>query len=90
MMSAAFYARQRHILLGPGELLRDELDAVDVRRLDRRARLGVLRYAVATAGALASAHVTLGICALIALNYSLPATVCERRAVRTPAPEGGA
>lgn len=74
VLTAAFYAMQRYILFGP-HLLGDEVDEAAARRLDRRARLGLLPYAVATAVAFVSPYLTVGICALIACYYALPNTV---------------
>jgi hypothetical protein len=53
-------------------------DAAARTRIDRRNRLGLLPYAVASAVGLYSAYLTLAICALIAVYYALPSTVYAR------------
>ena len=72
VMSLAFAALNRYILLRSAHLLGGELDE-DMRRtiLSRNLR-GLVPYAVATAVAPFSAPLTLAICAAIAFYYALP------------------
>jgi uncharacterized membrane protein len=78
LVTATFYLLQRHILFGRGELMGHRNDAAARTRIDRRNRLGLLPYAVASAVGLYSAYLTLAICALIAVYYALPSTVYAR------------
>lgn len=79
VLTAVFYAMQRHILLGPGGLTIDELEQDQKRYVDRRARVGLIPYAVAMLAGILSAYLTLAICALIAVYYALPTTIYEAR-----------
>ena len=76
-MSLAFYALQRHILYRRPGLLRAHIDAEAIRTIDRRNKLGLLPYALATALAAVSAYITLAICAAIAAYYALPGTTAD-------------
>lgn len=78
LVTAAFYALQRHILFHANRLTHEHVDDAAKRRIDRRGRVGLLPYLVATATGLISAYLTLGICALIAIYYALPTTIYER------------
>jgi uncharacterized membrane protein len=78
LLTIAFYAMQHHILFGRRQLLLDHIDDAARHIIDRRGRLGLLPYGVATAAGLISAHLTLAICALIAVYYALPTTMYER------------
>lgn len=78
VLTAVFYSMQRHILFGRRQLLHERVDDAAKRLIDRRGRLGLLPYLVATLAGLLSAYLTLGICALIAIYYALPTTMYER------------
>lgn len=80
LLTGVFYLLQRHILFCPNRLLRDHVDAAAKRRVDRRARVGLVPYAIATAAGALSAYLTLIVCGLIAVYYALPSTTYERPA----------
>ncbi|MHB1835797.1 MAG: TMEM175 family protein [Solirubrobacteraceae bacterium] len=71
-MSIAFAVLNRHILLARPHLLKAELPIESRRLILRRSVLGLLPYAIATALAVVSAYVTLGICAALAAYYAFP------------------
>ena len=72
LMSIAFAALNRRILLGRSDLLATEGELESRRLILRRSLLGLIPYAIATALAVVSAYVTLGICAALAVYYSFP------------------
>lgn len=77
LMSVAFIAIQRHVLLVKQHLL-DEHVTPEVRRsVLRRNVVGSLPYALATVGAILTPYFTLVICALVALFYALPSTTSD-------------
>jgi uncharacterized membrane protein len=80
LLTGCFYLLQRHILFGRGELSGHRLDSAARTRIDRRNRLGLLPYTLATVVGPYSAYLTLTICALIAIYYALPSTVYARSA----------
>ena len=84
LLTAAFYAMQRHLLFSPAKLIHNQVPEPERRRIDRRARMGIVPYAIATLSGLVSAYLTLGLCALIAVYYALPTTVYESRPAETP------
>jgi uncharacterized membrane protein len=86
LVTMLFYLLQRHILFGRNHLLHDHIDDTARRRIDRRNRLGLAPYVVATAAGAWSAYLTLALCALIAVYYALPSTAYEAPADDTPAP----
>jgi len=77
LVTVIFYLLQRHILFGRNRLLHDRIDDTARRRIDRRNRVGLAPYAVATAAGALSAYLTLALCALIAVYYALPSTAYE-------------
>ena len=97
VMTIVFYTMQHHILFGSHRLTREEIDEADARRVGRRARLGLLPYAVATAGALVSAyllpharHLRADRRLLRPARHGLRASGSPRVAARTPSPGRGA
>jgi uncharacterized membrane protein len=72
LMSIAFIATNRHILLAKPQLHRVELSAAERKRILRRGITGLLPYALATALAVVSAYASLAICGAVALFYALP------------------
>lgn len=84
-MSVSFYAMQRHSLFARAHLLHEAVRTGDRASIDRRNRAGLLPYAVATAAAVVSSYLTLGICAVVALFYALPSTTADP--LTTPPPE---
>jgi uncharacterized membrane protein len=86
LVTVIFYLLQRHILFGRNRLLHDRIDDTARRRIDRRNRLGLAPYAVATAAGAWSAYLTLALCALIAVYYALPSTAYEAPTNDAPAP----
>jgi len=78
LMSVAFFAMQRHLLITKGELL-DERLTPDLRRaVLRRNVSGLLPYAGATLGGILTPYLTLAICAALAGFYALPGTTSDR------------
>lgn len=78
VLTGSFYLLQRYVLFGRGRLIGGQVDTATRTRVERRNRLGLLPYALATAVGIYSAYVTLAICALIAVYYALPSTVYAR------------
>jgi uncharacterized membrane protein len=72
MMSLAFVATNRHILLAKPQLHRAPLSEAERRTILRRGFTGVVPYAIATGLAPVSAYATLAICAAVAVFYALP------------------
>jgi uncharacterized membrane protein len=72
LMSIAFVATNRHILLAKAHLHRVELSERERRNILRRNVTGLAPYAIATALAIVSPYVTLAICAAVAIFYALP------------------
>jgi TMEM175 potassium channel family protein len=79
MMSAAFGALNRHILLRKGHLLGTRMPLQERRQILRVSAAGMVPYVAAAGCAFLSAYVTLGICAAVALYYAMPAA--SRRAL---------
>ena len=77
VMSIAFFAMHRHLLLAKQELLQDYLTTAMRRRVLRRNATGLVPYAIATLGAILTPYLTLGICAAIAVFYALPAATAD-------------
>ena len=77
LMAASFMTLQRHLLLRKTHLLEERLTPPVRRAVLRRNTAGILPYVVATAGAIISPYVTLGICGAIAIFYALPATTSD-------------
>ncbi len=73
LMSIAFISLNGHILLGKPHLLGVELSAEQRRQILLRGATGLLPYLLATALAVVSPYVTLGICGAVAAYYALPA-----------------
>jgi TMEM175 potassium channel family protein len=72
LMAVFFAALNRHILLSRPHLLRRELPLEQRRQILFRSIAGVVPYAIATALAAVSSYLTLGMCAALAIFYSLP------------------
>jgi uncharacterized membrane protein len=72
VMSVIFYVLQRHTLLSTHLLREDVRRGADLDAIRRRARTGLLPYALATALAPLSAYVTIAICTVVVVFYALP------------------
>jgi uncharacterized membrane protein len=72
LMGSVFVLANRQILLNRPELQREKIEPAAARRLLGFAALGQVPYALAVILALVSPYVTLAICALTAIYYSLP------------------
>jgi uncharacterized membrane protein len=72
VMALFFATLNRHILLTKAHLLHLDLSIEQRRQILFRSIAGVVPYAIATALAVVSAYVTLGICAALAIFYALP------------------
>jgi uncharacterized membrane protein len=72
LMSIAFGALNRHILLDKAHLLKHEVDLETRRRIFRRAATGLLPYAAATAIAPFVPAAALVICGALAVFYATP------------------
>jgi uncharacterized membrane protein len=77
LMSLAFFAMQRHLLLAKQHLLQDHLTPEVRQAVLRRNAMGLLPYAVATVGGIVSPFLTLAICAGVAVFYALPRTTFD-------------
>ena len=77
LMSLAFFAMQRHLLLSKQHLLKYHLTPEVRQAVLRRNAIGLLPYAVATVGGIVSPFLTLAICAGVALFYALPRTTFD-------------
>ena len=80
VMSLAFLAMQRHLLLARPHLLHEHVTRELRRWVLRRNAIGLLPYALATAGAALTPYITLGMCALVAAFYALPASTSDVQA----------
>ena len=80
VMSLAFLAMQRHLLLARPHLLHEHVTPELRRWVLRRNAIGLLPYALATAGAALTPYITLGMCALVAAFYALPASTSDVQA----------
>ncbi len=74
LMSLAFIAVQRHVLVVRPDLLHEGIGEETRRRVLERNRFGVLPYVVATAGAALSGYITFAISLGIAVYYAAPST----------------
>jgi uncharacterized membrane protein len=72
LMGGVFVLTNRQILLKRAELLREPIPPETARRLLHFAALGQIPYLLAVLLAFVSPYVTLAICALTAVYYSLP------------------
>ncbi|HEV2980961.1 MAG TPA: TMEM175 family protein [Solirubrobacteraceae bacterium] len=72
LMSIAFIALNRHILLAKPQLHRVKLSEQECKQILRRNVTGLLPYALATALAVVSPYITLAICGAVAIFYALP------------------
>lgn len=77
LMSLAFFAMQRHVLLSKQHLRQDHLTPAVRQAVLRRNAIGLLPYAVATVGGIVSPFLTLAICAGVAVFYALPRTTSD-------------
>jgi len=80
LMSLAFFAMQRHLLLARSHLVHEHMTTELRRWVLRRNAIGLVPYAIATAGAALTPYITLGVCALVAAFYALPATTSDLQA----------
>jgi uncharacterized membrane protein len=71
-MGAVFGGTNRQILRGRPQLLKEPMDAAEVRRTLHFAALGVIPYLIAVALAFVTPYITLAICAACAVYYSFP------------------
>jgi uncharacterized membrane protein len=78
LMSLAFSAVNRHILLRKAELMVKTLPGAQRRRILQLATVGVVPYAIATGLAFLSSYAALAICAAMALLYATPLTTGVR------------
>jgi len=72
VMALFFTTLNRHLLLVEPQRLREEIPLERRRQIFFRSVTGVIPYAIATALALVSPYVTLGICAAVAVFYAFP------------------
>ncbi|HXF30606.1 MAG TPA: TMEM175 family protein [Solirubrobacterales bacterium] len=72
VMGGVFVLANRQILLKRPQLLKQRIEPAAARRLLSFAALGQIPYVLAVALAIVSPYVTLAICALTAIYYSLP------------------
>jgi uncharacterized membrane protein len=72
LMSVAFAALNRHILLDRPHMLSGELSLQERRKILARSVVGLVPYLLATILAVVSAYVTLAICGALAIFYALP------------------
>jgi TMEM175 potassium channel family protein len=72
LMAIAFSVLNREVLIVRGHLLAEAMPLEQRRQIYRRAAMGVLPYALATALAFVSTYLTLGICAALGLYYATP------------------
>jgi uncharacterized membrane protein len=72
VMSLAFSALNRHVLLRKSHMLRTDMSLERRRQILSRALTGLAPYAIATAIAFVSPYATLAICAAMGVFYSLP------------------
>ena len=77
VMSIAFFAMQRHLLIAKQHLLHDHLTPELRSWVLRRNAVGLLPYAIATLAATLSPYLTLAICAAVAVFYALPAATSD-------------
>ena len=78
VMSLAFFAMQRQMLVTRHHLLDERLTPDRRRAILRRNVAGLIPFAVATLAALLSPYVTLILCAVVAAFYALPQTTADR------------
>ena len=78
LMSIAFAALNRHILLSRADLLSAEIPLEERRRILARSVSGLVPYLIATILAVVSAYLTLAICGALALFYALPLASGDR------------
>jgi uncharacterized membrane protein len=72
VMASFFSVLNRHLLLVKPHRLRQEIPLQQRRQILARSVSGVIPYAIATALAIVSPYVTLGICAALAVFYAFP------------------
>jgi uncharacterized membrane protein len=72
VMGGAFVLTNRQILMRRPQLLKEPIPPERARRLFHYAALGQIPYVLAVALAIVSPYVTMAICALTAIYYSLP------------------
>ena len=76
-MSLAFFSLQWHVLTAKQHLLQDYITPEVRQAILRRNAAGLLPYAIATVGAIATPYLTLAICAVMAGFYALPGTTTD-------------
>jgi uncharacterized membrane protein len=72
VMALFFATLNRHLLLVKPQRLREDIPLKRRRQILYRTISGVIPYAIATALAIVSPYVTLGICAALAVFYAFP------------------
>ena len=74
LMGSMFLTVQWHLMVIKPQLLDKRLTSKMRRAVLRRNAVGVIPYAIATAGAAITPYITLVICGLVAVFYALPTT----------------
>jgi|SRR5215211_79452 len=77
LMSLAFFAMQRHLLVSKRHLLEERLTPDLRRAVLRRNATGLVPYAVAALGGIVTPYFTLAVCAAVAGFYALPGTTSD-------------
>jgi uncharacterized membrane protein len=72
VMAVFFATLNRHLMLVKPDRLREQIPLERRRQILYRTVSGVIPYAIATALAVVSSYVTLGICAALAVFYAFP------------------
>jgi uncharacterized membrane protein len=90
VMSMVFLTLQAHVMLSKEHLLDERLTPSARRRILYRSAAGTLPYVLATAGAVLSPYLTVGICAAMALFFALPPTTLDTEPVGASASARGA
>lgn len=86
LMALVFLTLQQHLLTRRQHLLHERMTDQLRRTVLRRNAAGVLPYAAATIGGLASPYLTLAICGIVAAFYALPTTTADRQTPDTEKP----
>lgn len=74
LMSIAFMAIQRHLMITKTHLLHERITPTIRQTILRRNATGIIPYALACAAAPLTAYGSLAICATVAIYYALPST----------------
>jgi uncharacterized membrane protein len=79
LLSSAFFALQRHLLVTKAHLLREDVTTEARRALRRRNATGLVPYLAASVCGLLSPYLTLAICGGVGVFYAWPTTMGEAR-----------